>query len=47
MAVLRTSDKVIRAMRGAKLAEKRSSQELNNLLDLEATLDVLARASRV
>ena len=48
MAILKRSEKaMIRAMCGVILIEKRSSQELINLLGLEKTLDGLASANEM
>ena len=46
LAILkRTEKEVIRAFLGVKLVEKRSNQELMDLLDLEETLDRIAKAN--
>ena len=48
MAILRRTEKaMMRAMCGAKIIEKKRSQELMSLLSLRDTLDGLARASGV
>ena len=41
----RTEKEMIRAMHGVKLIEKSSSQELENWVSLEETLDRLAKAN--
>ena len=48
MAILkRTEQAMMRAMNGVRVIEKRSSEELMDLLGLEATLDRPAKANRV
>ena len=48
MAILRRTKKaMMRAMCKVKVIEKRTNQELMSLLNLNDTLDGLARASRV
>ena len=48
MAILRRTEKaMMRAMCKVKVIEKRTNQELMSLLNLNDTLDGLARASRV
>ena len=47
MAILRRTEKTIRAMHGVKIIEKRRSQELISLLGLKDTLDGLTKASGV
>ena len=47
-AILQRIEKaIIRAMRGVKLIEQRSSQEVTDLLGLEETLDRLAKANGI
>ena len=48
MAILKKTEKaMIKVMCGVKLLERRSSQELTDLLGLEVTLYRLAKANRM